>query len=316
MAGMRAFFVPTDEIGAAQGSKVGIGWLARLAAEKVAGEPMIIVHAKNMAGNNKFMAAASATFRWETTRTWYGSPWHGGPVLALFPTARALNAILERSHLITYLCVVESSGEGPEAWLRARRPTYLIGAPPPESPALDPEVAGALVSLTAFVNTAHYGNTEDVAQGIWTCQQLMRLGYRLDAAAFESFALVNRWDPEAASRFGDGPPGRRRAPLPQPGVVTPASARQRRRAEVLATGGAAAPRGRARRGSITDRLAARNRRRGWGPGTGRPGVASRRTPLASGAKCGERAGQREALTRGHTSAAGSAPSHRRDRPAR
>jgi hypothetical protein len=203
MAGMRAFFVPTDEIGAAQGSKVGIGWLARLAAEKVAGEPMIIVHAKNMAGNNKFMAAASATFRWETTRTWYGSPWHGGPVLALFPTARALNAILERSHLITYLCVVESSGERPEAWLRARRPTYLIGAPPPESPALDPEVAGALVSLTAFVNTAHYGNAEDVAQGIWTCQQLMRLGYRLDAAAFESFALVNRWDPEAASHFGE-----------------------------------------------------------------------------------------------------------------
>jgi hypothetical protein len=202
MSRMQTFFVPTDEIGAAEGSRVGVGWLARLAAENVAGEPMIIVYAKSMAGNNEFMAAASATFRCETTRTWYGSPWSGGPVLALFPSRKALAQILERSHIITHLCVVESGGERPEAWLQAAKPTYIVGEPDVHAN-LDPVVIGALLSLTAFVNRAHYANIEDTAAGIRTCQELLQLGYALDPDAFEGFVLENHWDPDAAARFAE-----------------------------------------------------------------------------------------------------------------
>ena len=202
MAGMQTFFVPTDEIGGVEGSRVGIAWLGALVRSNVQGEPVVLVHSKDMADNNQYMAAAARIFRWESVATWGRSSWSGGPVLALFADPKALVKILERANSISHLCVVESTGERPEAWLRAAKPTYIVGQPGVYA-TLDPVVIGALLSLTAFVNRAHYANIEDKAAGIRTCQELLQLGYALDPNAFEAFVLENRWDPDAAARFAE-----------------------------------------------------------------------------------------------------------------
>ena len=133
-----------------------------------------------------------------------------GPVLALWPSAQGLGALLDGVPSVTALCVASWNQDEIGPWVAAAQPELLstagdwAGTPVVE---LHPDVESEMASVTRIINhnnTISAGFEKDVV-----VKALLRLhdaGHRFDGRELEGWALANGWsgkNPAKLAKYAD-----------------------------------------------------------------------------------------------------------------
>jgi hypothetical protein len=138
-----------------------------------------------------------------TVATWRSRlrDWHGGPVLAAWPTREKLGEIADDPRTAA-LCVVPWVKGEVDAWAAAESPELLGRAAVNSSAALDPVVVEGLKTLTAM---GEHGNnlagSLDHRDAVAVLRTLKDGGYRLSPDLIYSWAIGNEWSARGAERL-------------------------------------------------------------------------------------------------------------------
>jgi hypothetical protein len=138
-----------------------------------------------------------------TQRTFHRTPWRGGPVLVLWPDAKAL-ASVDADFRVSAICVVPWSYDEVATWAAGRQAVDLLAREnKPERPTIrNPVVAEAMSSLTTRVNlSTGLGHPSDRAAAVNAFRVLKRAHYRWTPDEIEAWALGNGWSADGAAEL-------------------------------------------------------------------------------------------------------------------
>lgn len=198
------YYVPTDLVGIAEGSRIGVSWLI-LHASDWAGEPLIVVANDDRARWSERVLSDALRFRCISMvafRSAQAQGWGGGPTVLFSPPSVTVLAWFDRNRLVPALCVVQGSRYDTTAWARAHGPVDLTtGLPYPPGPRVDPAVEQALSALRESMGRNSMSTSRDVAEAVRTLRTLAAEGYPIDPDDLESWALANDWSLVGAHRL-------------------------------------------------------------------------------------------------------------------
>lgn len=198
------YYVPTDMVGFAEGSRIGVSWLVLHAADW-AGEPLIVVANADRARWSERVLSDALGYRCVSVvafRSAQAQGWRGGPTVLFSPPNVNVLAWFDRSRLVTALCVVQGSRYDTTAWARAYGPVDLTtGLHYPPGPRVAPAVEQALTALNVSMGGSSMRTSRDVAEAIRTLRTLAAEGYPIDPDDLESWALANDWSLVGAHRL-------------------------------------------------------------------------------------------------------------------
>lgn len=205
-----AFFVP-PEADPDEAIVLGLKWLLQQP-----GEPLILLHAKNMIDNNRMLGAAALEYslRFEAPRTIGRVHWNGGGILAPWASDDVLRCIDDRlAFKASAVCVIGWREDDPNhaAWTSARGALDLRDGDPIGKPVhqiiSDPVVRIALDQAERFVNHNNaLVQAEDQAYLVRTLQELVRGGHGLDLEEIAAYAMATGWTGKEVKRireYGD-----------------------------------------------------------------------------------------------------------------
>lgn len=199
------FYVPTDQGGSIEGSRVGVSWLRRR-GPRWPGEPLIVVPTERHARSNTHIRGGVERFRWETASTYRGARgrgWVGGPVLLVFPDASVLGWF-DRHPGVPALCVVQGLHYDTTAWARAHRPEDLTtGRPYAAGLELDPVVERGLEALLRSRHWHGMTTAADISLTVRTLRLLWENGHAIPPGDLETWALSQGWRPVMAARLSE-----------------------------------------------------------------------------------------------------------------
>jgi hypothetical protein len=196
------FYVPFDGVDPDLAVRAGAAWL-----DDQAGRPLVLLHAKNMYGNNPLLPRLTRGAMVEKPVSLFGSRWSHGPVLAPWPTVEVLGCISDQLRgRATAVCVL-MWGDDPRqaAWLQANRARHLAtnevfgdaGAQP-----LSPVVEVAMRFLERHVNHANgLVSSYDRDSAIVVLQRLHHAGYGFDVDELYAWALANGFGHRESGRL-------------------------------------------------------------------------------------------------------------------
>jgi hypothetical protein len=200
-----AFFVP-EEVDPDEAIALGIRWLLQQP-----GEPLILLHAKNMIDNNPLLGAAARRYgiAFEAPGTLWGKGLKTGAVLAAWASDKVLRCIDDRlAFRAQAVCVIGWRPNDPNhaAWISARgardlRDDSPLGTPVEEI-VTDPVVRIALDEAERFVNHNNMlVQAEDKSYLIRTFQELVRGGHGLNLDQITTYAMATGWTSEEVKRM-------------------------------------------------------------------------------------------------------------------
>lgn len=184
-----------------QGLRDGLRWLMKKVSE-VGGAPLVVAPGRANVDHNSLLSEFVKRTG-VTVATWRSRPrdWHGGPVLAAWPTRQKLGEIADDPRTAA-LCVVPWAKGEVDAWAAAESPELLGPAAVTESTALDPAVVEGLKTLTAMVNMGNnLAGSLDRRDAVAVLRTLKDGGYRLSPDAIYSWAISNEWSARGAERL-------------------------------------------------------------------------------------------------------------------
>lgn len=213
----RPAFITGRDTGRVPEVRVGLAWLTQWPT----GEPVIVSPTKGQYSSSDLAealgdAAADALARGRPAHAPDGRPirgetqqtfkhmlnWRGGPVLVLWPDAKALIEI-DRDPRTQAICVVPWTYDEVETWARGRRATDLTSPSNEPRPSIgDPVVAVAMASLTMRVNlSTGLLHSSDKAAAVEAFRILARARKQWDPAEIEAWALDNGWSGRGAAEL-------------------------------------------------------------------------------------------------------------------
>ncbi|MCZ2813159.1 hypothetical protein O2W15_17135 [Modestobacter sp. VKM Ac-2979] len=180
-----------------------IRWFLQ-AAERVGGQPLLLVPRRNFDGFDRPLVDLSKRIQTETWKTFTGCHWPGGPVLAAWPD-RDQVAKLDADRRTSALCVLIWSERDVAAWSAAHLPEMLspTATPPSPSTVSDPAVERGLETVTTLINQSNglTGYGRDIA--VTALLTLHDAGYQLDPEEIYAWTLSKGWRPMGAAELRD-----------------------------------------------------------------------------------------------------------------
>ena len=196
-----AFYLPGPaDLDTNEAVKVGLAWLRRQP-----GQPLILLHAKRMVGNNRTLAEAVHRYRIpvEAPRTVWDHPWSGGSILAPWASDRVLRCIDDdlRDRAMA-VCVIGTLPGRHDLWIAAHRAADLRGGPAREAVVSDPVVRVALDQASRTINHNNgLVQAEDKAYVVLTLQELLRGGHPFDLDEIVAYAMALGWTGDEVTRL-------------------------------------------------------------------------------------------------------------------
>jgi hypothetical protein len=188
---LNVVYVPWDGIDPDDAIRIGAAWL-----QQQPGRPLVLLHAKNMYGNNSLLPLLTAGAAVEKPSTVWRCSWRGGPVLAPWPTEEVLAALSDNLvRRTTAVCVIEwGNSDYQDAWLAAHQAVDLTTGQARSAgrQLLDPVVEVAMQHLSDAVNHNNgLVQAYEKAYAVRTLQELVRGGYRYQVETLCAWALAN-----------------------------------------------------------------------------------------------------------------------------
>lgn len=200
-----AFFIP-PEVDPDEAIVLGLKWLT-----EQPGEPLILLHAKNMIDSNRLLGAAAHEYgiRFEAPRTIWGASWSRGGILAPWASDDVLRCIDDRLAFNAHaVCVIGWREDDPEhaAWIAARGALDLRDGRPIAKPVnqiiSDPVVQIALDEAERFVNHNNaLVQAEDKSYLVRTLQERVRGGHGLNLDEIAAYAMATGWTGREVKRI-------------------------------------------------------------------------------------------------------------------
>lgn len=201
-----AFFV-SPEVDPDRAITLGIEWLL-----DQPGEPLVLLGAKRMIGNNPMLerAVQAHRIRYEAPRTVRRSGhWPGGAVLAPWASPEVIRCIDDDlAHRVAAVCIIGWRAGDPNhaSWIAAREAVDLTSGQtlgePPERIISDPVVRIALDRAERFVNHNNaLVQAEDKAYLVRTLQELVRGGHFFDLEEVAAYAMATGWTAREVKRI-------------------------------------------------------------------------------------------------------------------
>jgi|SRR5690606_13862025 len=200
------FYVPWGDGQISRHVLLGAKWLAEQPGPKAVFTPGKRNYENNATLVKYTRGAAVLTPRTVST---IRTSWHGGPLLACWPTEQMFKALSDGwlASAVTTVCVLEWGDDRYQRdWIRARGGVDVTTGKPDQqgTHTLPPVVQVAMEDLTRMVNHANgLVGYFDKRLAISTLQHLVRAGHRYDVGDLCGWALANGFTAGEVERLRD-----------------------------------------------------------------------------------------------------------------
>lgn len=198
-----AFFLPgPDDLDPDEAMRLGLEWLV-----SEPGQPLVVLHAKKMATNNRLLAEGIRRhgIRVDSPRASGGRPSAGVAILAPWASEEVLRFIDdELSGQATGVCVIGWRQGAHDRWIAARGAVDLRTGERIGSGVLvsDPVVRLAIDEASETINHNNaLVQAEDKAYVVLTLEELVRGGHAFDVDELVAYAMATGWRGEEVRRL-------------------------------------------------------------------------------------------------------------------